>query len=113
MNQQQLQDLIEGGEILEALTFVISEAVEIEVITCIDNTDLDQIPPSTSNNCLHTRLNLFTGMVDHEIDLKLIDNPAYSELQRWHTKQVRQKQNSLIDRLANLEKLRRLFLSRN
>jgi hypothetical protein len=109
---QELQAKIEAGKIFEALTIAISEAVELEITTCIDSSDLDQIKPSVSDSLLRTRLNLLDGTVDHEIDLKLVDNPAYPELQRWHIEQVKQKQNSLIENLASLEKLRQVFLSR-
>jgi len=110
---QELQAKIEAGKIFEALTIAISEAVELEITTCIDSADLDQIELSTSDSLLRSRLSLLEGKIDHEIDLKLIDNPAYPELQRWHIEQVKQRQNSLIANLASLEKLRHVFLSQN
>jgi antitoxin component of RelBE/YafQ-DinJ toxin-antitoxin module len=109
---QELQAKIEAGKVFEALTIAISEAIELEITTCIDSSDLDEIKPSASDNLLRTRLNLLDGTVDHEIDLKLVDNPAYPELQRWHIEQVKQKQNSIIKNLASLEKLRHVFLGR-
>jgi hypothetical protein len=110
---QELQAKIEAGKIFEALTIAISETVDLQVTTCIDDSDLDQIELSTSASFLRTRFHLLDGTVDHEIDLKLVDNPAYPELQRWHIKQVKQRQNSLIANLASLEKLRRVFLNQN
>lgn len=110
---QELQAKIEAEKISEALAIAISEGVELQVTTYIDDSDLDQIEPSTSASFLSTRSNLLDGTVDHEIDLKLVDNPAYPELQRWHIEQVKQRQNSLIANLASLGKLRRVFLNQN
>ena len=106
---------IQTGEIFEALSIAMSEAIELEVTTWIDSADLDQITiaQSLSGNRLHTRLNLLDGTVNHEIDLKLIDNPAYSELQRWHIEQVNRRQDSFIENLTSLEKMRNIFLSQN
>ena len=101
---------IQGMEIFETLTEAMSETVEIEVTTYIDSLDLDQIEDSASTTRFHTQVNLLDGTVNHEIDLKLIDNPAYRELQRWHIEQVHQRQDSLVENLASLEKMRRIFL---
>ena len=101
---------IQGKEIVETLTEAMSETAEIEVTTYIDSLDLDQIEQSASTSCFHTQINLLNGTVNHEIDLKLIDNPAYRELQRWHIEQVHQRQDSLVENLASLEKMRRIFL---
>ncbi len=98
----------QANEILTALNVALSEAVELEVSTYIDF-DLDR-RESLSVSRFHTRINLFDGTVDHEIDLKLIDNPAYSELQQWHIEQVRQRENSLIKNITSLEQMRRILL---
>ncbi|MGB5633418.1 MAG: hypothetical protein WBM44_10600 [Waterburya sp.] len=101
---------IQARVIFEALTLAISETAEIEVTTYIDSLDLDQIEQSASTSRFQTQVNLLQGTVNHEIDLKLIDNPAYGELQRWHIEQVQQRQDSLVKNLISLEKMRRIFL---
>ncbi len=101
---------IQTRRIIETLTDAISEAPEIEVTTYIDSLDLDQIEQSASTSRFHTQVNLLDGTVNHEIDHKLIDNPAYRELQRWHIEQIHQRQDSLVKNLASLEKMRRIFL---
>lgn len=108
---QELPTKIQAKKVLEALAIALSESMELDITTCIDNEDLDQSKPAASNSLLRTRWHLLDGTVDHEIDLKLVDNPAYPELKRWHIEQVKQRQNSLIKNLASLEKLRHLFLS--
>jgi len=101
---------IQIREIFETLTVAISETPEIEVTTYIDSLDLDQLEQSASTSRLHSQVNLLDGTVNHEIDLKLIDNPAYRELQRWHIEQVHQRQDSLVKNLVSLENMRRIVL---
>ena len=98
--------------IFQVLTAAMSETAEIEVTTYVDSWDLDHLERSSSTSRLHTQINLLDQTIEHEVDLKLIDNPAYGELQRWHTEQVRQRQESLVKNLASLEKMRQIILSR-
>ena len=108
MNQE-IKTAIQNIEIFEALTEAMSETVEIEVTTCIDSLDLDQLEQSASSSSIHTEIDLLNQTINHEVDLKLIDNSAYGELQRWHIEQVHQRQNSIVDNLANLAKMRNIF----
>jgi len=96
---------ITAPELIQVLTTAMSQATEINVITCIA-TDLDN--PASSQQRFSTQINLVDCTVNHEIDLKLIDNPAYRELQRWHIEQVERKQASLVGNLASLESMRRI-----
>ncbi|WP_319420096.1 hypothetical protein [Pleurocapsa sp. FMAR1] len=103
-----MQGKIQAQEIFAALTIAMSKTVEINVTTCIEN-DLDRATQSPSTERFATRINLLNGTVEHEVDLELIDNPAYGELQQWHIEQVKQKQGFLIKNLASLEEMRRLL----
>jgi hypothetical protein len=98
-------------EILQALTIAMSETAQIEVTTYVDSWDLDHLEQSASTSRFYTQIDLLNQTVEHEIDLKLIDNPTYSELQRWHIEQVRQRQESLIKNLANLEQMRQILIN--
>jgi len=100
-------------EIWSVLTEAMGEAAEIEVTTYIDSGNLELPAESTLNSRLHTQIDLFQQRVEHQIDRKLIDNPGYRELQRWHIEQVRQRQNSLTENLASLERMRQLILNRD
>jgi len=100
-------------EVWQALTLAMSETAEIEVTTYVDSWDLDHIEGSASASRFHTQIDLLNQTVEHEIDRKLIDNPAYRELQRWHIEQVRQRQDSLTKNLASLETMRHIVLNRD
>lgn len=103
-------------EMFEVLTAALSKIVEIDVTSSI-HTDLDQFVSLPSELIpeprFSTHINLLNGTVDHAIDLKLIDNSAYGELQRWHIEQVKQRQGSLIKNLNRLEEMRCVILSQN
>ena len=109
MNQE-IKTAIQNIEIFEALTEAMSETVEIEVTTCIDSFDLERLE-SVSTPSIHTEIDLLNQTINHEVDLKLIDNPAYGELQRWHIEQVHQRQDSIANNLANLARMRHIFLN--
>jgi hypothetical protein len=98
-------------EIFQVLTIAMSEIVEVEVSTYVDSWDLDHLEQSASTSRFHTQIDLLNQTVEHEVDLKLIDNPTYGELQRWHIEQVRQRQESLIKNLANLEQMRQILIN--
>ena len=98
-------------EILQVIITAMSESAEIEVTTYIDSWDLDSAERSPSASRIQTKIDLLNKTVEREIDSKLIDNPAYGELQRWHIEQVRQRQDSLVDNLASLEKMRQMIQS--
>jgi hypothetical protein len=89
----------------------MSETAEIEVSTYVDSWDLDHLEQSASTSRFYTQIDLLNQTVEHEVDLKLIDNPTYGELQRWHIEQVRQRQESLIKNLANLEQMRQILIN--
>jgi hypothetical protein len=98
-------------EIFQLLTIAMSEIVEVEVSTYVDSWDLDHLEQSASISRFYTQIDLLNQTVEHEVDLKLIDNPTYGELQRWHIEQVRQRQESLIKNLANLEQMRQILIN--
>ena len=98
-----------AGEILQVITTAMSESSEIEVTTYIDSWDLNSAERSPSASRIQTKIDLLSKTVDREIDSKLIDNPAYGELQRWHIEQVRQRQDFMVDNLASLSKMRQMM----
>ncbi len=100
-------------EIFQVLTNAISETAQIEVTTYLDSWDLDHLEKSASTSRFYTQIDLLKQTVQHEVDLKLIDNSTYGELQRWHIEQVRRRQESLIKNLASLEQMRQMITNQN
>ena len=96
-------------EILQVITTAMSESAEIEVTTYIDSWDLDSAERSPSASRIQTKIDLLDKTIEQEIDRKLIDNPACGELQRWQIEQVRQRQDSSLNHLASLAKMRQII----
>ena len=95
-------------QIVETLTTAICEATTVEVTTYVNSSDLDEVGTDSSSR-IHTEIDLLNQSIDHEIDLKLIDNSTYEELQRWHIEQVKQRQDSILANLAGSIELCRRF----
>lgn len=96
-----------AGEIAEALSLAMSEAIELKVTTWVASSDRStSLSESQPGYRWRTRLDLVNGEVENEIGSEFINNPAYRELQRLHLEQVQQGRKILI---ANLETLQAMF----
>jgi hypothetical protein len=116
----EFKDKLRSGEIFEALTIAMSEAIELKVTTWVSSAGS---PPTTqdfsangtlkaeletpSSLCLHTRINLVDGEVENRIGSEFIDHEAYAELQKFHLEQVKEGREIL---LKNLESLQKMFV---
>lgn len=116
----EFKDKLRSGEIFEALTIAISEAIELKVTTWVSSAESPPTAPDFSANgtlkagletpsilCLHTRINLVDGEVENKIGSEFIDNEAYAELQKFHLEQVKEGREIL---LKNLESLQKMFV---
>ena len=105
---QKLSPSIPWQEVVEVLNYAMGKAVEVNITTALV-ADLDCLESEgKSGLSLSTCINLLNNTVNNEIDLKLIDNPAYRELQRWHIEQVKQRQDSLVTNLASLAEMQHI-----
>jgi hypothetical protein len=116
----EFKDKLRSGEIFEALTIAMSEAIELKVTTWISSAESpptardfyangtlkeDLQPPRGS--CLQTRINLVDGEVENLIGSEFIGNEAYAELQQFHLEQVKEGREIL---LKNIESLQKIFV---
>jgi hypothetical protein len=107
---EEFKEKLRSGEIYDALTIAMSEAIELKVTTWVSSAEesqgtLDREPQS--GRCLRTRINIVDGEVENEIGSDFIGNEAYAELQRFHLEQVREGREIL---LKNLESLQKMFV---
>ena len=112
MSVAELQEKIRRGENFEALTLIMSAAVELKIATMVADSDLDS-PTNKwqSEDCLYTRLNLVSLEIENEIGSKSIDNPAYSQLEQLHFEQVWQGREILIKNLESWQAIFRVLAS--
>jgi hypothetical protein len=116
----EFKDKLRSGEIFEALTIAMSEAIELKVTTWISSAESpptsqdfyangtlkEDLQPS-KGSCLSTRINLVDGEIENEIGSEFIGNEAYAELQKFHLEQVKEGREIL---LKNIESLQKIFV---
>lgn len=107
---KEFRDKIEAGEIFEALTLAMSEAVELKITTWVATADLENRPDrSQPGYRLHTRINLVNGEVENEIGSEFVNNPNYAQLQQLHLEQVQQGRETLIKNIESLQAMFTIF----
>lgn len=102
---EEFRQKIQAGQMFEALTLAMSEAIELEITTWVASSEIDSVDESQPGYRLHTRINLVDGEVDNEIGSEFLQNPAYSELKQMHLEQVQQGRETLLKNLASLQKM--------
>jgi hypothetical protein len=107
---KEFREKIRAGEIFDALTLAMSEAVELKITTWVAAPEADtQVDNSQPGYRLRTRMNLVSGEVENEIGSEFMHNPAYAQLQKLHLEQVQQGREILIKNLESLQAMFAIF----
>ena len=97
---------IKAGEIFEALTLAMSEAIELEITTWVgEEGDTNSPNGSEPGKRMQTRINLVEGKMENEVGSEFIGNGPYQELQEFHQTQVKQGRQMILDNLESLQKM--------
>ncbi len=106
----QFKAQLKAGEIVDALTLALSEAVELEITTWVSSSSSDDQtladanqPPAHSR--MRTRMNIVDGDIDNEIGAQFIGNGPYTELRQFHMEQVLEGRQIIQHNLENLQQL--------
>jgi hypothetical protein len=102
---EEFREKIKAGQMFEALTLAMSEAIELKITTWVASSEIDNGEESQPGYRLHTRINLVDGEVENEIGSEFLKNPAYSELKKMHLQQVQQGRETLLKNLASLQQM--------
>ncbi|GAB4541708.1 MAG: hypothetical protein Tsb0014_33850 [Pleurocapsa sp.] len=102
---EEFREKIKAGQMFEALTLAMSEAIELKITTWVASSEIDNGEESQPGYRLHTRINLVDGEVENEIGSEFLKNPAYSELKKMHLEQVQQGRETLLKNLASLQQM--------
>ena len=101
---------ISSGQIFDALTVAMSEAIELNITTWVASNDTDEIEESAKPGYrMRTRINIVDGEIENEIGREFATNPAYIELQKLHLEQVQQGREILLNNLASLQAMLAAF----
>lgn len=101
---------IKAGNIRDALTLSLGEAVELEITTWVSSSspapnssaELDQ---PTSDCQMRTRMNIVDGEINNEVGSEFMGNGPYTELKQFHLEQVKQGRQIIQQNLENLQQL--------
>ena len=96
---------LKAGNITEALTLALSEAVELKFTTWVASGDDVEATPSKPGNRLRTRINTIEGEIEHEIGEEFIGTGRYRELRQFHLEQVAEGSKIVQNNLKSLQKL--------
>ncbi|NEP13193.1 MAG: hypothetical protein F6J92_37920 [Symploca sp. SIO1A3] len=94
---------LKAGEIVDALTLAMSEAVELEITTWVSSANSEQSSPGYR---MRTHMNIVDGNISNEIGTHFIGNGPYTELREFHMEQVLEGRKIIRQ---NLESLQQLF----
>ncbi|NEQ64666.1 MAG: hypothetical protein F6J86_05900 [Symploca sp. SIO1B1] len=102
---------LKAGEIVDALTLALSEAVELEITTWVSSGNSDSksaanVEQSSPGYRMRTRMNIVDGDINNEIGTHFIGNGPYTELRKFHMEQVLEGRQIIRQ---NLESIQQLF----
>lgn len=96
---------LKNGEIAEALTLALGEAVDLEITTWVSSEHSSPNGPQPGA-CMRTHMNLIDSTVENEVGTQFIGNGPYRELRDFHLAQVHEGRQVLKQ---NLESLQQVF----
>lgn len=110
--REDFKEKLKAGQVADAFTMVLSEAIELEITTWVCATD-SQAKTSSSDSeqplpgqRLRTRINILEGEVENEVGSQFLGNSAYTELCQLHMQQVQNGRQTIEH---NLESLQQIF----
>ena len=111
---EEFRDKIASGQVFDALTLAMSEAIELDITTWVASNDTDGTSDGTEDSCqpgyrMRTRINIVDGEIENEIGREFATNPAYVELQKLHLEQVQQGREILLNNLVSLQAILAAF----
>lgn len=96
---------LKNGEIAEALTMALGEAVDLEITTWVSSENSPPTGPQPGT-CMRTHMNLVDSTIENEVGTQFIGNGPYRELRDFHLAQVHEGRQILQQ---NLESLQQVF----
>ncbi len=107
---EEFQKQLKAGNLAEALTLALSQAIELEIKTWVSTestgSDLDNLDQPAPGYGLRTRINLIDGDIENEVGSQFVGNGPYRELRDFHLQQVLEGRETIQ---RNLENLQRMF----
>jgi hypothetical protein len=109
-NSDDFKEKLKAGQIVDALTLALGEAIELEIKTWVSSANSDDAtsaeryqPPADSR--MRTRINIVDGDIENEIGSQFIGNGPYTELRQFHMEQVQEGRQIIQHNLENIQQL--------
>ncbi|MBR8828742.1 MAG: hypothetical protein DSM107014_12720 [Gomphosphaeria aponina SAG 52.96 = DSM 107014] len=99
---EEFKEKIKSGQIYEAFTLAMSEAIELKITTWVTSSDTET--PALSNS-LSTRINMVENEIENQIGSQLLENGHYQELLKFHLEQVQDGRQIVEKNLEGLQKM--------
>jgi len=101
------KEKLKAGQIIDALTLALGEAVELEITTWVssDTETSSETDQPTANCRMRTRINIVDGDIENEVGSQFIGNGPYTELRQFHMEQVLEGRKIIQNNLENIQQL--------
>jgi hypothetical protein len=104
------KEQLKAGNIVEALTLVLGNSVELEITTWVSSSNSEAqtstgANQSPANSRMRTRVNIVDAEIDNEVGSQFIGNGPYTELRQFHMDQVHEGPKIIQQNLENLQHL--------
>ncbi len=108
---EEFRKQLKAGELVDALTLALGEAIELNITTWVSSANSMQAPVHSNQalpgHRMRTRINLVEGDIDNEIGSEFMTDGPYAELREFHLSQVQEGRHIIQQ---NLESLQQMFL---
>jgi hypothetical protein len=104
ISSKEFQQKLQTGQIHEALALLVRDATELDVTTRM--TEDSRASDHPSGEYLHTKINLLTGDIQHEVSKNLVLNSSnYIQLQQLHIDKIVDSNQIIQDYLDRIKSI--------
>lgn len=100
--REEFREKIKSGQIYEAFTLAMSEAIELKITTWVTSSDTDT---PESSKALSTRINMVENEIENQIGSELLEKENYQEILKFHQQQVQEGRQIVQKNLESLQKM--------
>jgi hypothetical protein len=98
---EEVKAKIKAGEIDEAMSIAMSQALKLEIVTCLSEVERQPSPPY-----LRTFIDLLDNEIEYQVSEQMMNDSSYNYIQQVHLEQM-ERGNERI--LKNIESLQKMF----
>lgn len=99
---EEIKAKIREGKIDEAMAIAMSEALKLEIVTSLSDSEIGK---SSNSVYLRTFIDLLNNRIDYQISEDMLNNSAYNQIKEIHFEQVQQGNERIVKNLENLQKM--------